>query len=238
MSYLDQGGNLYIEGVDLGVDLIGSEFFGYLGLCYEYNGDEYDVEALSSTGYMMNNLSFNYAGGNDPHYSVDWLCPTGPAKAMFTCDDGIGRMFVYEENNYKTVSSTILLGALQNGNNLNLKPYLISEIVNYFLGISVITSVDDIIADENINIKSYPNPFVDHIRIEYTLEKEDDVRLEIYNQNGQLIKQLVDETQLSGEYSVMWDGTNNQSMKVGGGVYFFKVILGEKSSTGKVVLLK
>ena len=235
MSYLDQGGNLYIEGVDIGVDHVGTDFFGYLGVCYEYQGDEFDIGELIGEGTVMNNLNYLYQGGEDPHYSVDWLCP-GTSHTLFTCDDGVPRMLVYESGGYKTVTSSIILGALANGDYLNQKPYLLSEIVNYFLGITVITSVADM-GNEKIHMTNYPNPFSENTRIDYSIETSGNVTLKIMSQNGQVIKQLVNTKQLAGEYSVTWDGTSEAGERVSGGIYFYTLAIDGKVSTGKLVLL-
>jgi len=235
MTYLDQGGNLYIEGVDIGVDHAGSDFFGYLGVCYEYNGHDFDVDELLGQGTIMTNLNYLYQGGEDPHYSVDWLGPC-EANTLFSCEDGIPRMFVYEADNYKVVSSSIVLGALANGDYMNQKPYLLSEIVNYFLGITVITSLTDI-ANNNIHMTSYPNPFSEKTRIDYSVETSSNVVVEIMNQNGQVIKQLVSTNQSEGEHSVTWDGTSEPGERVSGGVYFYTIRIGNRVSTGKLVLL-
>jgi len=235
MSYLDQGGNLYIEGVDIGVDHVGTDFFEYLGVCYEFNGSDFDVDELVGQGTGMTNLDYLYQGGENPHFSVDWLGPC-LANTIFSCDDGIPRMFVHESGVYKVVSSSIVMGALANGGYMNQKPYLLSEIVNYFLGINVITSLADL-GNSEIQMNSYPNPFSEKTRIDYTLETPGNVLVEIVNQNGQLVDQLLNTNQSAGQYSVVWDGTNNHGNRVSEGIYFYTITIGDKVSTGKLVLL-
>jgi hypothetical protein len=234
---MEQGGNIYIEGVDLGVDHVGTDFFGYLGICYEYDGEEHEVEELHSNETMMSALDFEYQGGEDPHYSIDWLC-AGTAHTLFVSEDGVGRMHVKEGPNYKAVSSSVIMGAMANGDLLNLKPYLVSEIVNYFLGISIITTVDDFLANDNIGISSYPNPFREYTRIEFTLEESDHISVEILNQSGQTVRKLVDEVHSAGNYKIEWDATSDFGEPVRAGIYFVRISVGDRSNIGKLVLLR
>jgi flagellar hook assembly protein FlgD len=55
--------------------------------------------------------------------------------------------------------------------------------------------------------------------------------------NGQVVKHLVNEKLLPGDYSVVWDATNANGNKVESGFYFYKISSGGKSQTEKMILL-
>ncbi len=119
---------------------------------------------------MVNQLEFNYYGGEDPHYSVDRMGST-TGEILFHCENGHGRMILNEGETFKAISSSIVLGAMADGSGLNIKPYLIAEIVNYFMRIVVnpvtpgdsncdgIINVLDVIATINFILSLNPDPF-------------------------------------------------------------------------------
>jgi len=176
----------------------------------------------------------DYFGGPDPHYSLDWLGASG-SELLFSSDDGHGRMFLMEGDGHKVISSSIVLGAIASGDTLNLKPYLVSEIVNYFLDFNPTTSLKEDIADL-ISVANFPNPFNSETRIDYVVKEKGRVRIDIYNVNAQLVKRLVDKELLPGNYSVNWDASNRNGKKVESGFYFYRISLGNNAQTEKMIL--
>ena len=64
------------------------------------------------------------------------------------------------------------------------------------------------------------------------------VKIEVYNVRGQLVKTLVDGIQGPGEYSVVWNGTDNMGRNVGSGIYFYRIKADRFTATRKMVVLK
>ncbi len=237
MNYLDNGGNLYIESVNLGYDYHSTTFFEYLGLSYEYDGDEQEVESISGgEDVLSSGLNYLYYGGYSPHYSIDRLVQAG-SNLLFASEDGYGRMFAYSQNDYKVISSSILLGALASGDSLNLKPYLVSEMVNYFLDYNPATSLEENIT-EFTGLTNYPNPFVSETNIKFNVNKPCLIKIDVYNAAGKLVKRLVENEYETGNYSVRWDGTNEKGNKVNGGLYFYNINNGDGTKTEKMILLR
>jgi hypothetical protein len=85
---------------------------------------------------------------------------------------------------------------------------------------------------------SYPNPFYRGTNIQYAHPVKDDVKLSIYDANGRLIRQLIDQIQDSGTYSIRWDGCDKRGNTLPSGIYFIKFEVGEFNITKKAVLLK
>ena len=83
------------------------------------------------------------------------------------------------------------------------------------------------------SVGNYPNPFNPSTTISYTLPENVHVKLDIYNLLGQLIDTLVDEYQEAGIYNSVLDGGELSS-----GVYFYRIIAGEKTKSAKILLLK
>jgi hypothetical protein len=88
--------------------------------------------------------------------------------------------------------------------------------------------------------ENYPNPFNPETTIKYQLPEAGQVRLEVYNMLGQVVKTLVDnQFQNAGRYTLQWDATNNSGQPLSSGVYFYRVLAGgEFQSHKKMLLLK
>ncbi|MCU7491112.1 MAG: T9SS type A sorting domain-containing protein [Ignavibacteria bacterium] len=67
--------------------------------------------------------------------------------------------------------------------------------------------------------QNYPNPFNPTTNIKYSLAKESNVKVTIYNTIGQIISVLVDKAEKAGKYSVLWE-TNG---RISSGIYFYSV---------------
>ena len=86
--------------------------------------------------------------------------------------------------------------------------------------------------------QNYPNPFNPEAEIRYQLPKSSEVSLNIYNLMGQEIKTLVNTYHSAGYYSVKWNGTNNQGMKVASGVYIYVMRAGSFVDVKKLVFIQ
>lgn len=83
-----------------------------------------------------------------------------------------------------------------------------------------------------------PNPFNPTTTIDFYIESQSDVQLEVFNVLGQLVKTLVDRSMAPGQYSVVWDGTDTNGTRMASGVYLYRLKSGDASLTKKMVLLK
>ncbi len=78
-----------------------------------------------------------------------------------------------------------------------------------------------------------PNPFNANTTISFLLPYQSDVRIDVYNLNGQKVENLIDNTYPEGEHSVIWDASAYSS-----GIYFYKFNTGNEVMTKRLVLLK
>jgi len=91
---------------------------------------------------------------------------------------------------------------------------------------------------EAMALQAYPNPFYPSTTIAYTVPKDGEVRLNIYNLKGQLVKTLVSEPKKSGSYKIIWNGEDQAGNKVSSGLYFTRIESNGKSLTNKMLMLK
>jgi hypothetical protein len=85
---------------------------------------------------------------------------------------------------------------------------------------------------------NYPNPFNPATTIKYQLPEATDVRLEIFNVVGQVVRTLVADPQDAGRYTVQWDATNDGGQPLSSGIYFYRLHAGEFQEVNKMLLLK
>ena len=86
--------------------------------------------------------------------------------------------------------------------------------------------------------QNYPNPFNPTTTIEYSLPKRSQVTLKIFNILGQRVRTLIDESKSIGEYSMQWDGMNDEGISMSSGIYFYHLQAGKFSQTRKMLLLR
>ena len=87
-------------------------------------------------------------------------------------------------------------------------------------------------------VGNYPNPFNPETRIVFQLKQNTPVKLQIYNDKGQLVKNLLNTDLTAGEYSIPWDGRNSDGKQVNSGLYIYKLITTGYTHSGKMMLLK
>ncbi len=86
--------------------------------------------------------------------------------------------------------------------------------------------------------ENYPNPFNPETTLKYQLAHSSDVKIDVYNILGKKVRTLVDGKKAAGSYSIQWDGTNDQGMKVSSGVYFCKMRTQTFNKTSKMLMMK
>ncbi len=86
--------------------------------------------------------------------------------------------------------------------------------------------------------QNYPNPFNPNTTIAYSLPKQSYIDLKIYNIKGQLVRTLYNDEQEAGEYSINWDGSDEQGRVVSSGVYFYSLQTDDFVQTRKMLLLR
>lgn len=86
--------------------------------------------------------------------------------------------------------------------------------------------------------QNYPNPFNPTTTIEYQISKPSNVKINIYDITGRLIKELINDQKSIGKYSVVWNGKDNSGSTVASGNYFYQIISGDFAQVKKMILLK
>jgi hypothetical protein len=83
-----------------------------------------------------------------------------------------------------------------------------------------------------------PNPFNPSTTISYNIAAASEVRLDVYDANGKLVRKLVSGSLPAGSYTAKWDGRSDNGSFLSSGVYFCRLQAGKDSITIKMILLK
>ncbi|MFA6979592.1 MAG: ice-binding family protein [Ignavibacteriaceae bacterium] len=102
----------------------------------------------------------------------------------------------------------------------------------------IVTSVEKDFAPQTFALfQNYPNPFNPSTSIQYTLEKAAQVSLKVFNVLGNEVATLVNIRQEVGSYTVPFN-TNQVSVGLSSGVYFYRLEAGSFVATKKLILMK
>ena len=64
------------------------------------------------------------------------------------------------------------------------------------------------------------------------------VRIDIFNALGQRIRRLVDAEMLPGFHEAVWDGRDQAGRSLGTGIYFYRVGVGQRVETRKMLMTR
>ena len=86
-------------------------------------------------------------------------------------------------------------------------------------------------------IKVYPNPFQVQMTIEFTADPGDFIELSVYDMNSRKVRSLWKLSRgMEGVQTLVWDGTNDQGVRLANGIYSIKLINGVNIFIKKVIL--
>ena len=84
----------------------------------------------------------------------------------------------------------------------------------------------------------YPNPFKHLTTIDYKISMPVDVKIEVYNNRGQLVRNFILGYKEQGSYKLTWEGKDNNGCLCSSGIYYIRMQAGKEIYIKKAVLLK
>ncbi len=246
-SYLENGGNLFVSGSEIGWDLYykGStedKYFynNYLKANYiEDNSSSNSVAGINGTALAGTNIYFaqtyevNYPDVIDS-YGGSSLC------MKYANNKGAGVEYTGTFGASKAIAKLINLGfpLESTANDVEFNAVISQSSEYFFPGVTSTTRVKINPLEYNLS-QNYPNPFNPSTTIKYTIAKTSIVTLKIYDLLGREIVTLVNTIKDPGTYTSEFNGKNLAS-----GCYIYKINM--KPSDGssgfnlakKILLLK
>lgn len=192
---------------------------------------------------------------NDRIVFKQWIANQNYAKPILATPvirDGINQIFIGVQGSKSFVGNTLYLGTIEfdvvDGQELNLTENDFELLVGDVLltgGQSGVMAGVSVKRDDEIRRvyhnhlgQNYPNPFNPTTTIAYSIEKDANVHLSIFDVRGALVRDLVDEHQAKNVYRVLWDGRDDRGSSAASGVYFYRLTAGDFKATKKMVLLR
>ena len=116
-----------------------------------------------------------------------------------------------------------------------------SDIRNAFLSLQL--NVGDIQPQDTLLAQNFPNPFNPETWIPYQLSAATEVKIDIYDVSGRLVRSLDLGWQPTGSYmtpssAAYWDGKNAVGERVASGIYFYTLQTSDFAATRRMVILK
>jgi fibronectin type 3 domain-containing protein len=87
--------------------------------------------------------------------------------------------------------------------------------------------------------QNFPNPFSLTTGITYQVPSDDlRITIRIYDVSGRLVRTLVDATAMRGKKTVIWDGSSDRGLRVGTGIYFYRMTAPNFEATRRMIVIR
>jgi hypothetical protein len=116
-----------------------------------------------------------------------------------------------------------------------------TDLFSYLLVQDTVTSVQDEatqVPNKFDLLQNYPNPFNPSTQIKVILKEQSKVKVVVYDILGKEIITLLNENLSTGEYTIQWNGEDNEGNFLAGGIYFIQMKTNGLNKTIKAILLK
>ncbi len=249
-KYLDNGGQLFISGSEIGWDLdykgssIDKSFY-YNYLKAEYVADDSKIyNVTGNSGSIFDSINFSYDNGSHGIYAEDYPDAIKPKNGSTTCLKYSSSYFAgiqYEGafNGTETGRVVYLSFPWETIVEIDKKNELISRTFDFF-------KLDPShIPEDEINISTkfqlsngYPNPFNNNVKFDLVLPEYEKVSISVYNNLGQKVR-TIENSGGQGIYrELSWNGKNDIGQVVSSGVYYFSVNGKSQNLIKPIVFLK
>jgi len=108
-----------------------------------------------------------------------------------------------------------------------------TTVFQFTVGTVSVISISSDVPKEFRLFNNYPNPFNPTTDIKYDIAKSGFVSLKVYDINGKLVNELVNQMQIAGSYKARFDASGFSS-----GIYFYQLTSGNFKAQNKMLLIK
>ncbi len=175
-------------------------------------------------------LSENQADVSSHQFRI-WVT-TSPKDSMFYDDPG-GGTFVRLDENDQVYGNTLDFVCLRCHTDWTIDDvYDVADGI-HVEGIGVKPTIAAQVVDRYSLMQNFPNPFNPSTTIVFTVPRQDDVTLSVYDVSGRMVEELYSGNLKQGAYEVNFAGDNLAS-----GVYIYRLTTSEGAFSKKMLLFK
>ena len=108
----------------------------------------------------------------------------------------------------------------------------------YTIDVSQLSLQDEILPSYYILSQNFPNPFNPSTSIQYTIPENSIIKLTIFNIQGEEVNEIFNREHIPGQYTILWDGKDNNGNTLPSGMYFYRLSSKNYSSIRKMIFIK
>ncbi|MBL1215431.1 MAG: T9SS type A sorting domain-containing protein [Ignavibacteriae bacterium] len=246
-SYLENGGNLFVSGSEIGYDLdykgsASDRSFYNNYLKADYVSDDAGVlYAAGKPNTSMHYCSLYFGQTYDENFP-DEIAPYGGSTIcmLYSNQKTAGIEYTGAFGGSNTTGKLIYLAfpLETTADNTAFDLVIVNALLYFDPSIVDVNDKQQVVPTAYSLSQNYPNPFNPTTKIKYQLPADvkgemSKVQIKIYDILGNMLADLVNEQKSPGTYEVEWNAVNQPS-----GIYFYKITAGSFSKTMKMILLK
>jgi hypothetical protein len=86
--------------------------------------------------------------------------------------------------------------------------------------------------------QNYPNPFNPATTIGFSLARQEEVRLAVYDLQGRSVRTLAHAILAAGSHSIVWNGRDDLGITVSSGMYICRLLTSSSGQSRKMILVR
>jgi hypothetical protein len=90
----------------------------------------------------------------------------------------------------------------------------------------------------DLRLRSWPSPVRSEARLSFRLSQPQDVRLEVFDPGGRLLRTLLGGSRAAGDHAIAWDASDAAGRRLSPGVYWIRIVAGNRQESRKVLVLR
>jgi hypothetical protein len=245
--FLANGGDLFINGSDVAYSLAdpGSPNYSVEGAAWLQNV----LHATYTTNFVVSTTINGTAGdpigdgltgvtlSSTPYVIglMDGIQPAGGAQIVFSFQNQTHKAGIRHDNGTnKVVYFSFPWECLP----LQSQRDLVMDRILDWMGATAGVPPTESAPVQTTLAQNSPNPFNPSTTIEYRLGQGGPVALRVYDLNGRMVRELVNEAQDADRHAVEWDGRDDMGRAMASGVYFYQLNAPGVRETRRMVLTK
>lgn len=228
-EFLDSGGRLLLSGQNIAESDTGSTLLqDYLQVSFDRNFSPPIMKGVEDDP-VGGGLLMQTSGGPGNQASKDVLIAGTAATPVVGYGPAgtSGTAGIRIHNNPAGWKAVFLGFGIETINNTDgILDQFVDNTLNWFnilTGIGTAEPIGDIIPEVFSLDQNYPNPFNPETTIRFNVPEVSKVKLKIFNNLGQEVRQLTSKTYQPGAYQIQWDGRDSRGNVLATGMYYYQM---------------